>query len=216
MNRELAAYVEAEILPRYDNFDAAHRRDHALAVIERSLALAAHYDVDADMVYAVAAFHDTGLCEGRERHHLGSGRIIREDPFLHSLFSAENIETMAEAAEDHRASNSEPPRSTYGRIVAEADRIIDKDTIIRRTIQYGLSHCPGLDKEGHYNRFLRHMSEKYAEGGYLRLWIPESPNAGSLAEFRNLLRDPLRTRAEFDRIWAELGAGEERAQDKIL
>ena len=28
MNDELRAYVEREILPRYDYFDAAHRRDH--------------------------------------------------------------------------------------------------------------------------------------------------------------------------------------------
>ena len=34
---ELQAYVEAEILPRYDAFDKAHRRPHAERVIRESL-----------------------------------------------------------------------------------------------------------------------------------------------------------------------------------
>lgn len=81
INESLQQYIENEILPRYDHFDAAHRRNHADDVIRRSLDLATHYDVNIDMVYAIAAFHDTGLCEGRDTHHLVSGRIIREDTF---------------------------------------------------------------------------------------------------------------------------------------
>lgn len=73
MNEELIRYVEREILPRYDAFDRAHRRDHALTVIAASLRLARYYEVNPDMVYAVAAYHDTGLREGRERHHEASG-----------------------------------------------------------------------------------------------------------------------------------------------
>ena len=54
---------------------------------------------------------------------------------------------MKEAVEDHRASNKHVPRSIYGKIVAEADRIIDPDITLRRTVQYGLSNYPELDKE---------------------------------------------------------------------
>ncbi len=32
----LRAYIEVRILPRYDSFDAAHRRDHAETVIRQS------------------------------------------------------------------------------------------------------------------------------------------------------------------------------------
>ncbi len=35
--KSLRAYVEARILPRYDSFDAAYRRDHAQTVIRQSL-----------------------------------------------------------------------------------------------------------------------------------------------------------------------------------
>lgn len=197
----MGKYIETEILPRYNGFDAAHQLGHVQEVICGSLELASHYDVDVDMVYTIAAYHDTGLCEGREKHHLTSGRILREDTFLKRLFSAQDIETMARAVEDHRASNNSEPRSIYGKIVAEADRIIDGPAIVRRTIQYGLTHYPQLDKEGHYQRFLEHMSEKYATGGYLRLWIPQSPNATRLAAFRQLLKDPAATREMFEREW---------------
>ena len=215
MNRihpPLRSYIEAEILPRYNTFDAAHQLSHAEEVISGSLQLAAHYAVDLNMVYTIAAYHDTGLCEGREMHHMVSGRILREDSVLRgfllpdnsTLFTPQQIETMARAVEDHRASSSHEPRSIYGKIVAEADRIIDGTTIVRRTIQYGLTHYPQLDKAGHYQRFLEHMAEKYACGGYLRLWIPQSPNATRLAAFQQILKDPIATRAMFEQEWDKL------------
>ena len=120
------------------------------------------------------------------------------------LFTPQQIEIMAQAVEDHRASSSHEPRSIYGKIVAEADRIIDGPTIVRRTIQYGLTHYPELDKEGHYRRFLEHMAEKYACGGYLRLWIPQSHNATLLAAFQEILKDPVATQKLFEQEWGEM------------
>lgn len=195
----LTDYIERKILPRYDHFDAAHQRNHAEEVIERSLALAEHYEVDMNMVYAIAAYHDTGLCEGRDMHHLVSGRIIREDRKLRNWFSEEQIETMAQAAEDHRASSGHEPRSIYGKIVAEADRLITPEKVIRRTIQFGLDHYPELDKEEQYQRFRQHLLEKYSDSGYLRLWIPESDNAVRLEELRRIIRDESKMREAFEK-----------------
>ena len=195
----LREYIETEIIPRYDAFDGAHRRDHVGYVIDESLKLAEHYGLDRNMVYTVAAYHDTGLAVDRKTHHLESGRILRSDELLKRWFSPEQIEIMAQAVEDHRASNNSEPRSIYGKIVAEADRQIDSLTIIRRTISYGLSHYPELDREGHWLRTLEHIREKYADGGYLKLWIPESDNARKLEELRELIRRPALLREIFDR-----------------
>ncbi len=203
MNKGLIEYIEKEIIPRYDHFDKAHRRDHVETVIAQGLELASHYEVDPSIIYTAAAYHDTGLVEGREVHHLASGRIVREDSRLRQWFSEEEIETIAQAAEDHRASNRQGPRTIYGKILAEADRVIDPLKIIRRTIQYGLSNYPELDIEGHWERTVEHLLEKYAEGGYLRLWIPESPNAARLEELRSIIRDRSRLRQIFDRIFDE-------------
>ena len=197
-------YIEENIIPRYDAFDAAHRRDHVIYVIEQSLELARHYDVNEDMVFAIAAYHDTGLEIDRKTHHLESGRIVRSDLNFRRWFSEEQIEVMARAVEDHRASSDHEPRSIYGKIVAEADRQIDPDTIIRRTVQYGLSHYPELDREGHWERTLEHLLEKYAEGGYLRLWIPESSNAQRLQELQTLIKDRKALRALFEKTFDKL------------
>ena len=209
INPELQQYVEREILPRYDHHDAAHRRDHVDIVINQSLAITRQLiqqgqDINENMAYTIAAYHDTGLCEGREHHHEVSARIIRQDTELRRWFSPEQIEVMADAAEDHRASADHAPRTIYGRIVAEADRLIVPETVIRRTIQYGLDHYPTLDREGHYERTLQHLREKYGDGGYLRLWFDDSPNAARLEALRHIIRDPSQLRPIFDRLFTAL------------
>ncbi len=201
INPDLIEYVEQRIIPRYAAFDSAHREDHALAVIERALELSAHYDVDINIVYAAAACHDLGLAVDRKTHHLESGRIIRSDATLAGILGPEGLEAAACAAEDHRASSETAPRSIYGRIVAEADRLIEPLTIIRRTVQYGLDHYPDLDKEGHWQRTLEHLKEKYGDGGYLKLWIPQSSNAARLEELRKIIRDEEKLKAIFEKIW---------------
>ena len=203
VREEIVAYVESKVIPAYAAFDKGHREAHARYVIGQAMELAKHYDVDPEMVYVAAACHDLGLAEDRRTHHLVSGRMVRGDAELRRWFSGEQVETMAQAVEDHRASSDHEPRSVYGRLVAEADRQIVPETVVRRTVQFGMDHYPELDREGHWSRTLEHLQEKYAEGGYLRLWIPESPNAARLAELRALIRDRARLRALFDRFYEE-------------
>lgn len=203
MNPSLVKYIVSEVIPRYASFDKAHREDHARTVIDRAMAMGEAYDIDRDMLYTAAACHDLGLAVDRKTHHLESGRIIRADSRLLEWFSPEQVETIAQAAEDHRASATTPPRSIYGRLVAEADRLIVPETIIRRTIQFGLSHYPELDKEGHWERTLEHLHEKYAEGGYLHLLIPGSPNEEPLERLRAIIRDEARLREIFEKMFDE-------------
>ena len=203
VRKEIRDYIEQHILPRYETFDAAHRTDHATTVIERSMKLARHYEVNEEMVYVVAAYHDIGLEFGREMHHQESARLVMEDKELCRWFSVEQRTTIAEAAEDHRASAKCEPRSIYGRIVAEADRAIEPISIVRRTVQYGLAHYPHLAKEEHWLRTVEHLEEKYAEGGYLRLWIAESDNATKLEELRAIIKDKARLREIFELIFEQ-------------
>lgn len=204
IDNELRAYIEQEIIPRYDNFDAAHRRDHVITVIEQSLMLGRHYDVDMNMVYAIAAYHDTGLEQGRELHHVYSRDVVMSDATLRRWFSDEQIAIMGDAVMDHRASSKSKPRTIYGRIVAEADRLIDSEIIIRRTIQFTLTHHPSLSRDEGWERMLTHLNEKYNYGGYLQLWITESDNAQRLEELRRLIADRPKLRATYDRLYDEL------------
>ena len=123
------------------------------------------------------------------------------DPVLPHYFTEEQRVTMKEAVEDHRASAKSAPRSIYGRIVAEADRQIDPRTIVVRAVQYGLEHYPELDKAGHLARVKTHLIEKYGEGGYLKLWFEDSPNARKLQELRTMMKDNQAMDAILEDIW---------------
>ena len=213
---EIRDYVEANIIPLYDGFDKAHRRDHVRMVIEQSMDLAAQLEVDAAMVYVIAAYHDIGLCEGREHHHEVSARMLLADNELRKWFSESQLQTMAEAVEDHRASSGHAPRSLYGRIVAEADRFIDPDTIVRRTVQYGMEHYPELDKEGHYKRMVQHLREKYGRGGYLHLWFDHSPNAERLEALRKMIDDEGALRQKFEEYYRQERAARRMEFDAVI
>ena len=201
---DLVEFIETKILPQYAAFDAAHNMEHVTRVIRHSLELVKTTGADINMVYAIAAYHDLGMSGPRAVHHLTGGKILATDARLKKWFTAEQLKVMREAVEDHRASASRSPRSIYGKIVAEADRDLDSDIVIRRTIQFGLANYPQLDYEGQYRRFKEHMDNKYSKEGYIKLWIPNSPNAARLNDLRNLIAQPAALRAAFDRIYKEI------------
>ena len=200
---DLVEFIETKILPQYAAFDAAHNMEHVTRVIRHSLELVKVTGADINMAYVIAAYHDLGMSGPRAIHHVTGGKILAADARLRKWFTPEQIKIMREAVEDHRASASHAPRSIYGKIVAEADRDIETDTVIRRTIQYGLANYPQLDHEGHWKRFMEHMQNKYSKDGYIRLWIPNSPNARRLNDLRNLIAQPQELRKQFDRIFSE-------------
>lgn len=200
---DLVEFIETQILPKYAEFDRAHNMEHVTRVIRSSLDLVKVTGADINMVYTIAAYHDLGMCGHRADHHIRGGKILEKDARLKKWFSPEQIKIMKEAVEDHRASASRAPRSIYGKIVAEADRDIDVDVVIRRTIQFGLANYPELDKDGHWKRFLEHMQNKYSKEGYVRLWIPGSPNGKKLNELQNMIEQPVKLHESFDKIFEE-------------
>ena len=205
---DLMEFVEKNILPRYAAFDKAHNLTHINRVISRSLELASKIGADADMAYTIAAYHDLGLEGPRAVHHLTSGKILAADQRLQKWFTNEQLKIMKEAVEDHRASTSHTPRSLYGKIVAEADRDLEPSIVFRRTIEYGIDHYPEKNKEEQWQRFLSHMENKYSSHGYIRLWLPNSPNEQNLKRIRELISNPQLLREEFDRIYAIVTGGQ--------
>ena len=220
--QDIDSYIYEVIVPKYSVFDAAHREDHARAVIDNAMRLLdkmpewlegqSNVDgqwlvpVDRDVLKMAAACHDLGLINGRDRHHLDSGEIIRNDINLRNWFSEDDIEMIARAAEDHRASGDSEPRSIYGKLVAEADRLIDQETIIRRTLQFGFRHYPELGQEGHIARAISHLKEKYGRGGYLKLWIPWSDNASTLNALQDIIADDIAIHEKVKQIYETIAS----------
>lgn len=205
---DLMEFVEKNILPRYTAFDKAHNLTHVNRVISRSLELASRIGADADMAYVIAAYHDLGLEGPRAVHHLASGKILAADSRLQRWFTKDQLKIMKEAVEDHRASTSHTPRSLYGKIVAEADRDLEPSIVFRRTIEYGIDHYPEKSKEEQWQRFLSHINNKYSSHGYIRLWLPNSPNEQNLKKIRELISSPQLLREEFERIYILVNDGQ--------
>ena len=203
----LMEFVEKQILPRYTAFGESHGLYHVTRVIKNSLELARMLGADINMTYTIAAYHDLGMEGPRAIHHITSGKILTADARLKKWFSPEQIKIMRKAVEDHRASASHAPRSIYDKIVAEADRDIDIDTVFTRAIQYGIEHDPDKDKEWQFKRFDSHMEEKYSNNGYIKLWIPHSPNEKKLKELRDIIVNKELLRQYFDKIYDKIIAG---------
>ena len=202
--QSLQQYVESAIISRYHTFDNAHNYSHVKAVIDESVSLASHYGVNIDMAYVVAAYHDVGIPYGRELHHIHSARILMEDEHLRQWFTSDQLRTMKEAIEDHRASSDHAPRSIYGCIVADADRDLDVNTVILRAMQYGQSHYPNMNREQMYARTCAHLKEKYAEGGYLTLYLSYGKAQRQLQQLRAVISDECKLRQHFDSLYEML------------
>lgn len=200
---DLVEFIETSILPMYAAFDKAHNMEHVTRVIRRSLDLARRTGANINMVYAIAAYHDIGMSGPRAIHHITGGKMLMRDARLKKWFSSEQIKIMKEAVEDHRASASHAPRSIYGKIVAEADRDLDAEVVFRRTVQFGLSNYPELDKEHQWIRFKEHMTNKYSVHGYIKLWIPGSDNEKKLNVLRSYIASPNELLDIFERMYDE-------------
>ena len=203
-NLEIMTFVELQILPRYNAFGQSHGLGHVQRVIRNSLALAAVTGADVNMVYVIAAYHDLGMKGPRAIHHLTGGKILMADARLRRWFSAEQLKIMKEAVEDHRASSSRAPRSIYGKIVAEADRDLEPNVVFSRAVLFGFENYPKMNEEQMWERFQSHMREKYGRTGYLRLWIPGSPNAKNLEVIRKTIDSETELHKVFSRFYKQI------------
>lgn len=169
INEDLVNYIENEVFPIYNKNEEGHGIKHIRIVIKRSLEIAKKQDVNLDMVYTIAAYHDLGHHIDRKTHEIISAQMFIEDNKIKKWFTEEQINTIKEAIEDHRASSNHEPRSIYGKIVSTADRtIIDIDETIKRSYSYGKRNYVGLSEEEQIERVYQHLNEKYGEGGYAK------------------------------------------------
>ena len=188
MNSELVNYIENEIFPLYNRNEEGHGINHIKTVIKRSIELAQNYDVDIDMVYTIAAYHDLGHYIDRKTHEIISAEMFMQDENIKTWFTDEQRNTIKEAIEDHRASSNHKPRSIYGMIVSTADRtIIDIDNTIKRTYSYGMKNYPELTREQQIERIYEHLTEKYGENGYAKIYLEDKEFEEALQKLRQAL-----------------------------
>ena len=167
INKELKKYIEENVFPVYEKNDFGHSLDHIKYVIERSLKFAKEVEnINYDMVYAIAAYHDIGHHIDAKNHEKVSAEMLLADNNLKKFFSDEEIKIMSEAVHDHRASMDGEPRSIYGKIVSSADRNTSIDIPLIRTYSYRVEHNPEYSLDEIIEESREHLINKYGKKGY--------------------------------------------------
>ena len=172
IDKGLFNYID-EVVSVYNSFDPAHRLDHCNVVINRGIQYAKEWNklnpdkaVDLNIVFVVCALHDIGLQFDRETHNIHSAKLIKKDKKLRKWFNEDEIDIIANAVEDHRASLKSPIRSIYGQIVSEADRNHPSSIreLIQRAVKYNMHHNPDLSYRELVNNVIKNTySGKHAK-----------------------------------------------------
>jgi uncharacterized protein len=203
MKQELDIFIE-KIIEKYKKFDGAHDDAHARMVIKNSEYIAINImkdekiEIDMNMVKVIATMHDLGLAYDRETHHIKSGEIVRKSEELRKFFTEEQIELIAKSVEEHRASYKGEYTSIYSKIVSDADRMNDINTMISRTYKWNRKHYPDLNDEEIYNEVIQHLQDKYGEKGYARF------NTKYAEDILNQSRQIIMNNDEFDKIYKDM------------
>lgn len=170
VNKELILYIEKNIFPKYEKY-YSHGMIHINNVIKNMLMLADYYNLDKNIAYVIAAFHDIGLNIDRDNHEYESGKILSEDKELKKYFSEEEIKIMKEAVEDHRGSRKEKPRNFFGECVSDSDRDFDIELLAKRQIATSLKNYPNLITfDEHFERCYNYICQRINNEGNFNLW----------------------------------------------
>ena len=188
INNELKKYIEENIFPEYSKNEPAHNIEHIKYVINRSFKFADTVpNINYDMVYTIAAYHDIGHHIDSKRHEIISGEIMAKDENLKKFFSEEELKTIKEAIEDHRASADHEPRSIYGKIVSTADRNNTVEACLRRSYTYNKKLEPNSTDEDTFESAYKHLNMKFGENGYAKFFFEDEEYENFLKDIRNLL-----------------------------
>ncbi len=167
IREELKKYIEENIFTSYDKNEDGHKLDHIMYVIDRSFMFASRVpDVNLEMVYVIAAYHDIGHYIDAENHEKVSGEMLLKDKNLRRFFTDEEIKIMSEAVCDHRASSKNEPRSIYGKIVSSADRNVLVEIPLKRTYSYRKEHSPNSTLDEIIEESRQHLLDKFGKKGY--------------------------------------------------
>ena len=215
IREELKNYIENEIFKSYEKNDDAHKLDHIMYVIDRSFMFASRVpDINMEMVYVIAAYHDIGHYIDAENHEKVSGKMLLEDKNLRKFFSEEEIKMMSEAVSDHRASSKNEPRSIYGKIVSSADRNVLIEVPLKRTYSYRKKHSPNLSLDEIIEESRLHLLDKFGKNGYAttKMYFEDEDYKKFLEDITELASN----KEEFKRRFLEVNGLEEEYKRVLM
>ena len=206
INKDLLEYINNNIFPKYAKY-YSHGMIHINHVINNMMMLADYYNLDRNMAYVSAAFHDIGLNINREKHEQESGKILENDKELKKYFDDEQIKIMKEAVEDHRGSRKERPRNFYGECLSDSDRDFDIKILAKRQLATSLKNYLELQSfDEHFNRCYNYMCERINENGKFNLWTNNPIMIESRDIFQKNYLDKEYTKGIYKKEWDEISS----------
>lgn len=207
VNPELKKYIEGKIFPIYKLNGESHGQSHIEEVIKRTFEIVEEYEnnnpnnekLNHNLLYIIAAYHDIGDHIDRKKHHIISGKIMYDDKNLDKFLSLEEKQIGKEAIEDHRASNSEEPRSIYGKVVLTADRNNKVEDFFKRRIQCCMERHPEYTESEVLEEIYNSALEKFGTEGYAfkkKAYMPSE----KLKIYLNTINKLLQDKDTFDEI----------------
>ena len=205
MRPEVLAHLIENVFPNYYLNDEGHGLSHIAYVLRRSVyfakqAMKEYPDINLEFVEVVAIYHDAGHHIDKKNHEKVSAEMLREDKELEKFFTADEIELMAVAVEDHRASADHEPRSIYGKIVSTADRSNSIENCLERTYTYRRKNYPGISDDEIFEESYQHLVQKFGPQGYAKFYFHDEEYEQFLTDIRSLLSDKdkyIETQREF-------------------
>ena len=206
LNKDLVSYIEKEIFPIYDKNEKAHDISHIINVINHAFNISKNYNVDLNMIYTIASFHDIGHHIDKENHETISADIMSKDENLKDFFNSEELEIIKLAIEDHRASSSRIPRSIYGKIISAADKNLTVEIAITRTYLYSKKYYPEFTHSELYEEIYNHLNEKFGKNGYAKVYVEDE-------DYNNFKKDLIALLENKEEFFNEISKIEKKIHD---
>ena len=193
INPKLKEYIEEYIFTSYERNEEGYGIEHIKYVIDRSFVFANRIDnIDLNMVYVIAAYHDIGHYIDAKNHERVSAELLLADTHLREFFTEEQIRIMSEAVADHRSSSKKDPRTIYGEIVATADKNVYVDLVLQRTYAYRVEHSPSATLDEIIEESRQHVIDKFGKEGYAtkKSYLDDDEYKKFLVDAPKLANDP--------------------------
>ena len=202
IREDLKKYIVENIFPLYKENDLGHNIVHIKEVIRRCFVLNETFclNLDENMMYAIASYHDLGKHLDHEHHHLIAGKLFYEDENMKKFFDDEQRQIIREAIEDHRSSKEDSPRSIYGKLVSSADRNTSIDIVFIRSFFVAHERMPEENIEDYLDYTIKRLSKKYSEENPENMFFEDDVYKNFLVEMRSLLKDPDKFKKEYCRV----------------
>ena len=186
-------YVEDKVLPLYDTNIGGHGRDHILTVIMRSFKIKKEFDLSLKnkLILIIAAYHDIGYKKDPDNHEQVSSEMFLADKEIQKFLEPDEVQIVAEAIVDHRASLEYEARSEYGKLVSSADRETSVENMLKRSFLYQADkHAdenPTIEQVIEYS--FKKLTKKFGKDGYAKMYFPDKKYTEYLKEMQELLEN---------------------------